>query len=151
MGIGFLARLGVDFLVGGHPGRMPALCGLPRTEQGMRSRFVRTNGSFTLAMPAVGTAGHACGKLTHLLLALVFTEAVCTGRRGQVLDKSLGDFMGRLGINNDGGVPPAGYASRWKDALAAPYLTTTRKPINPLAWLAWLPTRLSLVGATSDP
>ena len=41
----------------GFLGRMLALCSLPRTGQGKRSRFVRTNGPFTWAMTAVGTPG----------------------------------------------------------------------------------------------
>ena len=102
MGIGFLVGLALAFLVGGLQGRMLALCGLSRTGREKRSRFVRADGPFTLAMTAFGTAGHSCGKLPHLLLAQVFTEAVYTGWRGPVRGKRRRDFIGRLGINNDG-------------------------------------------------
>ena len=88
----------------GFPGRMLALCSLPRTGQGKRSHFVHTNGPFTLAMTAVGTPRLLYGNLPRLLLAWVCTEAVRTGRRDLVLDNSLHAFMGRLGIDNDGGV-----------------------------------------------
>ena len=42
----------------GFLGRMLALCSLPRTDQGKRSQFVRTNGPFSLAMSA-GANGQA--------------------------------------------------------------------------------------------
>lgn len=45
----------------GSPGRMLAQRSLPRTDQGKRSRFVRTNGLFPLAMTAVGTPGSPVG------------------------------------------------------------------------------------------
>ena len=105
MGIGFLVGLALALLVGGLLGRMLALCGLSPTGQEKRSRVVRAHGPFTLAMTAVGTAGHPCWKLPHLLLTRAFTEAMCTGRCGPVRGKRRRDFMGRLGINNDGGVP----------------------------------------------
>ena len=89
----------------GFPCRMPALYSLPRTGQGKRSHFVRTNGPFTLAMTAVGTPRLLYGNLPRLLLAWVCTEAVRTGRRDLVLGNSLRDFMVCLGIDNDGGVP----------------------------------------------
>ena len=53
----------------GFPGRMLALCSLSWAGQGKRSHFVRTNGTFSLAMSAVGTAKFPCGNLPRLLLA----------------------------------------------------------------------------------
>ena len=89
----------------GFLGRMLALCCLPRTDQGKRSHFVRTNGPFSLAMSAGASGKLPYGNLPRLLLAWVSTEAVRTGRRELVLGKSLRHFMGHLRINNDGGVP----------------------------------------------
>ena len=89
--------MGIDFLVGvtqGFLGRMPARCSL-----------TRSNGPFTLAMIAVGTRRLPCGNLPRLLLAWECSEAVRTGRRDLVLEKRPCDFVGRLGINNGGGVP----------------------------------------------
>jgi hypothetical protein len=104
MGIGFLVGLALPILVGGLLGRMLARCGLSLTGQEKRSRFVRANGPLTLAMTTVGTTRLPCGNLPRLLLSRVSTEAVRTGRRNLVLGKSLRDFMGRLGVNNGGGV-----------------------------------------------
>ena len=44
----------------GFPGRMRALCSLPRIDQGKRFRFVHTNGPFTLEMSAAGTPLVSC-------------------------------------------------------------------------------------------
>ena len=90
----------------GFPGRMLALCSLPRTGRGKRSHFVRTNSPFTLAMSAVGTSRLPYGNLPRLLLAWVCTEAVRTGRRDLVLGKSLRDFMGPLGNQQRRRRPP---------------------------------------------
>ena len=89
---------------------MLAPCGLPLidqplTGQGKCSHLVRTDGSFALAMTAVGTAWLPPGNLPRLLLARVCTEAAGTGRRDLVLGNSLRDFLGRLGIISDGDVP----------------------------------------------
>ena len=89
----------------GFPGRMLALCSLPWTGQGKRSHFARANGTFTLAMRAVGTARFPCGNLPRLLLARVCTEAVRTGRGVLVLRKGFRSFMARPGIHGDGGGP----------------------------------------------
>ena len=89
----------------GFLGRMLAVCSLPRTDQGRSRNFQRKNGPFTLAMTAVGPARLPYGNLPRLLLAWVCTEAVRTGERKLVLGNSLRNFMRRLGINNDGGVP----------------------------------------------
>lgn len=45
----------------GFPGGMVALCSLPRTGHCKRSHFVRANGTYTLAMSAVGTPRLPCG------------------------------------------------------------------------------------------
>ena len=89
MGIGFLIGLALGFL-----GRMPARCSLPRS-----------NGPFTLAMTAVGTRRLPCGDPPRLLRVWKCSEAVRTGRRDLVHEKRPRDFVGRLGVNNGGGVP----------------------------------------------
>ena len=89
----------------GFLGRMLALCSLPRTDQGKRSQFVRTNGPFSLAMSAGASGKLPYGNLPRLLLAWVSTEAVRTGKRELVMGNSLIGFMRRLGIENDGGYP----------------------------------------------
>ena len=88
----------------GFPDGMVALCSLPRTDQGKLSNYVRANCPFPLAMTAVGTPRLPSGNLPRLLLARVCSEAGRTGRRILMLGKSLLEFMGCLGSNNDGSV-----------------------------------------------
>ena len=83
----------------GFRGRMLALCSLRWTGQGKRSHFARTNGTFTLAMSAVGNTRFPCGNLPRPLLAWVCTQAVRTGRRVLALRKGFRGFMARPGIH----------------------------------------------------
>ncbi len=87
----------------GFPGRMLALCSLPRVNPGKSSHFIRRNGPLSLTMTAGNPAKLPYGNLPRLLLAWVCTEAVRTQRRDLILGKSLSDFMRRLDIDNQGG------------------------------------------------
>jgi len=89
----------------GFPGRMLALCSLAWTGQGKRSHFARTNGTFSLAMSAVGNTRFPCGDLPRPLLAWVCSEVVRTGRRLLVLRKGFRGFMARPGIHSVGRDP----------------------------------------------
>ena len=85
----------VDRLVGaseatpdrGFLARLMALCSLPRS-----------NGPYTLVMPAVGINKLPHGSNPRLILARVCTEAVRTGSRDIVLGRSLSECMRKLGI-----------------------------------------------------
>ena len=88
----------------GFMARMMALCCLPRSNPGNRSKYVRRNGPYTLGMTAGINTKLPYGNLPRLLLAWVCTEAVRTQSRVLVLGKSLSDFMRSLGIyHNSGG------------------------------------------------
>ena len=87
----------------GFPGRMLALCSLPRVNPGKSSHFIRRNGPLSLTMTAGNPAKLPYGNLPRLLWAWVCTEAVRTQRRDLILGKSLSDFMGRLGIYSTSG------------------------------------------------
>ena len=88
----------------GFMARLLALCSLPRTDPGNCDRYVRRNGPFTLIMIAGGEIPKLpYGTLPRLLLALVCTEAVRTGRLELVLGRSLAEFMRQIGITNDSG------------------------------------------------
>ena len=89
----------------GFMARMLALCSLPRTNPGNRSKYVRRNGPFTLVMIAGGLHKLPFGNLPRLLLAWVSTEAVKTGKRDLVLGRSLSGFMRKLGMSDDSGSP----------------------------------------------
>ena len=82
----------------GFMARMMALCSLPRTNPGNRSKYVRRNGPYTLVMNAGGLHKLPFGNLPRLLLAWVCTEAVRTQSRVLVLGKSLSEFMRALGM-----------------------------------------------------
>ena len=84
---------------------MLALCSLPRTNPGNRSKYVRRNGPFTLVMIAGGLHQLPFGNLPRLLLAWASTEAVKTGKRDLVLGRSLSGFMRKLGMSDDSGSP----------------------------------------------
>ena len=89
----------------GFMARMLALCSLPRTNPGNRSKYVRRNGPFTLVMIAGGLHQLPFGNLPRLLLAWASTEAVKTGKRDLVLGRSLSGFMRKLGMSDDSGSP----------------------------------------------
>ena len=89
----------------GFMARMLALCSLPRTNPGNRSKYVRRNGPFTLVMIAGGLHKLPFGNLPRLLLAWVSTEAVRTQNRDLVLGRSLSGFMRKLGMSDDSGSP----------------------------------------------
>ena len=89
----------------GFMARMLALCSLPRTNPGNRSKYVRRNGPFTLVMIAGGLHKLPFGNLPRLLLAWASTEAVKTGKRDLVLGRSLSGFMRKLGMSDDSGSP----------------------------------------------
>ena len=65
----------------GFMARMMALCSLPRTNTGNRTRYVRRNGPYTLVMNAGGLSKLPFGNFPRLLLAWVCTEAVRTQSR----------------------------------------------------------------------
>ena len=87
----------------GFMARLMALCSLPRTNPGNRSKYVRRNGPYTLVMNAGGLHKLPFGNLPRLLLAWVCTEAVRTQSRVLVLGKSLSEFMRALGMEPVGG------------------------------------------------
>ena len=80
-----------------------ALCSLPRTSPGNRTRYVRRNGPYTLVMNAGGLSKLPFGNFPRLLLAWVCTEAVRTQSRELVLGRSLAKFMKTLGVYSCGG------------------------------------------------
>ena len=81
----------------GFMARIMALCSLPRTNPGNRTRYVRRNGPYALVMNAGGLSKLPFGNFPRLLLAWVSTEAVRTRSRVLVLGDSLSDFMRTLG------------------------------------------------------
>ena len=88
----------------GFMARLMALCSLPRTNPGNRSKYVRRNGPYTLGITAGINTKLPFGNMPRLLLAWVCTEAVRTQSRELVLGASLADFMRELGIyHNSGG------------------------------------------------
>ena len=87
----------------GFMARMMALCSLPRTSPGNRTRYVRRNGPYTLVMNAGGLSKLPFGNFSRLLLAWVCTEAVRTQSRELVLGRSLAKFMKTLGVYSCGG------------------------------------------------
>ena len=87
----------------GFMARLMALCSLPRTNPGNRSKYVRRNGPYTLVMNAGGLHKLPFGNLPRLLLAWVCTEAVRTQSRVLVLGKSLSEFKRALGMEPVGG------------------------------------------------
>ncbi len=118
----------------GFPGRMSAFCSLPSTGQGKRSHFARTNGTFTLAMSAVGNTRFPCGNLPRPLLAWVCTEAVRMSLRELVLGKGLRDFVACPRIYNDGRTRRRRLRDRMEPllscALSQPFFDSTlRQPV----------------------
>ena len=87
----------------GFMARMMALCSLPRSNPGNRSKYVRRNGPYTLGMTAGINTNLPFGNLPRLILAWVCTEAVRTQSRVLVLGKSLSDFMRALGVYSSSG------------------------------------------------
>ena len=87
----------------GFMARMMALCSLPRSNPGNRSKYVRRNGPYTLGMTAGINTKLPFGNLPRLILAWVCTEAVRTQSRVLVLGKSLSDFMRALGVYSSSG------------------------------------------------
>ena len=87
----------------GFMARLMALCSLPRTNPGNRSKYVRRNGPYTLGMTAGINTKLPYGNIPRLLLAWVCTEAVRTRSRVLILGKSLSEFMRALGIYSSGG------------------------------------------------
>ena len=87
----------------GFMARMMALCSLPRSNPGNRSKYVRRNGPYTLGMTAGINTKLPYGNLPRLILAWVCSEAVRTGSRVLVLGKSLSDFMRALGVYSSSG------------------------------------------------
>ena len=81
----------------GFMARTMALCSLPRTNPGNRTRYVRRNGLYTLVMSTNGLYKLPFGNLPRLILAWVCTEAVRTQSRVLILGDSLSDFMRELG------------------------------------------------------
>ena len=87
----------------GFMARTIALCSLPRSNPGNRSKYVRRNGPYTLGMTAGINTKLPFGNLPRLLLAWVCTEAVRTQSRVLVLGDSLSDFMRTLGVYSSSG------------------------------------------------
>ena len=87
----------------GFMARLMALCSLPRTNPGNRTRYVRRNGPYTLVMSTNGLHKLPFGNLPRLLLAWVSTEAVRTRSRVLILGPSLSKFMRELGVYSSGG------------------------------------------------
>ena len=87
----------------GFMARLMALCSLPRTNPGKRTRYVRRNGPYALVMNAGGLSKLPFGNFPRLLLAWVCTEAVRTGSRELVLGNSLSKFMRALGVYSSDG------------------------------------------------
>ena len=87
----------------GFMARLMALCSLPRTNPGNRSKYVRRNGPYTLGITAGINTKLPFGNMPRLLLAWVCTEAVRTQSRELVLGASLADFMRKLDIHSTSG------------------------------------------------
>ena len=87
----------------GFMARMMAICSLPRTNPGNRSKYVRRNGPYTLVMIAGGLHKLPFGNLPRLILAWVCTEAVRTRSRVLILGPSLAKFMKTLGVYTTSG------------------------------------------------
>ena len=87
----------------GFMARTMALCSLPRTNPGNRTRYVRRNGPYTLVMSTNGLYKLPFGNLPRLILAWVCTEAVRTRSRVLILGDSLAKFMRELGVYSSGG------------------------------------------------
>ena len=87
----------------GFMARLMALCSLPRTNPGNRSKYVRRNGPYTLVMIAGGLHKLPFGNLPRLILAWVCTEAVRTRSRVLILGPSLAKFMKTLGVYTTSG------------------------------------------------
>ena len=87
----------------GFMARMMAICSLPRTNPGNRSKYVRRNGPYTLVMIAGGLHNLPFGNLPRLILAWVCTEAVRTRSRVLILGPSLAKFMKTLGVYTTSG------------------------------------------------
>ena len=87
----------------GFMARTMALCSLPRTNPGNRTRYVRCNGPYTLVMSTNGLYKLPFGNLPRLILAWVCTEAVRTRSRVLILGDSLAKFMRELGVYSSGG------------------------------------------------
>ena len=87
----------------GFMARTMALCSLPRTNPGNRSKYVRRNGPYTLVMSTNGLYKLPFGNLPRLILAWVCTEAVRTRSRVLILGDSLAKFMRELGVYSSGG------------------------------------------------
>ena len=101
----------------GFMARTMALCSLPRTNPGNRTRYVRRNGPYTLVMSTNGLYKLPFGNLPRLILAWVCTEAVRTQNRVLILGDSLSDFMRELGVYSSGG-GNAGYQAPQPDETA---------------------------------
>ena len=71
----------------GFPGRMRALCSLPRVNPGKSSHFIRRNGPLSLTMTAGNPAKLPYENLPRLLWAWVCTEAVRLA--GVIADKTV--------------------------------------------------------------
>ena len=87
----------------GFMARTMALCSLPRTNPGNRSKYIRRNGPYTLVMSTNGLYKLPFGNLPRLILAWVCTEAVRTRSRVLILGDSLAKFMRELGVYSSGG------------------------------------------------
>ena len=87
----------------GFMARTMALCSLPRTNPGNRTRYVRRNGPYTLVMSTNGLYKLPFGNLPRLILAWVCTEAVRTRSGVLILGDSLAKFMRELGVYSSGG------------------------------------------------
>ena len=83
--------------------RLLALCCLPRSNPGNRSKYVRVNGPYTLGMTAGINTKLPYGNLPRLILAWVCTEAVRTQSRVLVLGDSLSEFMRKLDVYSSSG------------------------------------------------
>ena len=94
----------------GFMARTIALCSLPRSNPGNRSKYVRRNGPYTLGMTAGINAKLPYGNLPRLILAWVCSEAVRTQSRVLVLGDSLSDFMRTLGSTAAAGESTPGSA-----------------------------------------
>ena len=83
--------------------RLLALCSLPRTNPKTRLQYVRRNGPYTLYVTVSAGAKLPFGNLPRLLLAWVCSETVRTQSRELVLDRSLYEFMRKLGMEDRSG------------------------------------------------
>jgi hypothetical protein len=87
---------------------------LPHSEQ-PGTRYVRTDGNFTLRITDVGGAGLPYGSYPRLILIWMTTEAVRTGNRELELGSSLSSFMTQLGLQATGG--HWGTITRFRDQM----------------------------------